>query len=279
MLLLAGRRENDIMGTSIYVVSHKPFDQKQYHLDPCYQVIRVGKYSKEENAVGISDATGENIAAKNPNYCELTAHYWIWKNDSKSDVKGLCHYRRYFTSAKVSANSKHILGEKDIDSLLQKYDAIIPLDQSYICGAYKKYLGCGFKKDLDITKEAIKTLTPEYLEYYEKDFENSASFCLGNMLIAKKEVFDAYSEWLFKILDYVEMHTDLTGYTTQEARIYGYISERLLKVWFNANHIKYTTMRVINTEDHHGVKFYAKEILKTGGIYDFIKKMIFKFRR
>ncbi len=42
------------------------------------------------------DNTGDNISAKNPNRCEMTAHYWVWKNrlHTEDEYVGICHYRR-----------------------------------------------------------------------------------------------------------------------------------------------------------------------------------------
>ena len=44
----------------------------------------------------LSDDTGDQISAKNPMYCELTAQYWAWKN-LEADYYGFFHYRRYLS--------------------------------------------------------------------------------------------------------------------------------------------------------------------------------------
>lgn len=62
-----------------------------------YLPIHAGKALHPELDLGITgDDTGDNISLKNPNYCELTAMYWAWKNLKDVDIIGLCHYRRYF---------------------------------------------------------------------------------------------------------------------------------------------------------------------------------------
>ena len=40
------------------------------------------------------DNTGKNISARNKQYCEMTATYWVWKNTHHT-WKGIEHYRRH----------------------------------------------------------------------------------------------------------------------------------------------------------------------------------------
>ena len=48
------------------------------------------------NQADFFDNTGDNISSLNPNRCEMTAHYWVWKNrlDTDDEYVGICHYRR-----------------------------------------------------------------------------------------------------------------------------------------------------------------------------------------
>ena len=262
---------------SVYIAAHKPIDIKEMNLDNCFKIIRVGQYAQAKSEL-ISDNTGDNISDKNPNFCELTALYWIWKNDKNSDVVGLCHYRRYFTKAALSVDSRHFLKEKDIESCVKRYDVIASRKEYCYRGAYAAYLDCGREKDLRLVKEAIERLAPDYLPFYESEFENASGNYVANMMIAKKEIFDKYCEWLFPILFYVEQNADLTGYSKAEARIYGYISERLLGVWTAKNRLKVKTFRVVNTEAAHGFGFYFEELTKFIGLYQKSKDVVFKLR-
>lgn len=83
------------MKAEVYVVSHKKTKMPKAEI---YLPLQVGK--DPENFKGfLRDNTGDNISAKNENYCELTAQYWATKNRT-ADVKGLVHYRRFFSNGK-----------------------------------------------------------------------------------------------------------------------------------------------------------------------------------
>ena len=77
----------------IYTCHHKP----SAFLDSALvQPIHVGK-ANNLNEIGCpGDDGGDNISFKNPFYCELTAHYWVWKNSQPADYVGFMHYRRHF---------------------------------------------------------------------------------------------------------------------------------------------------------------------------------------
>ena len=67
------------MDVNIYIATHKKM--KQFSLKN-YSVLQVGAEGKESFGY-LRDDSGDNISHKNPNYCELTGLYWIWKNDKK----------------------------------------------------------------------------------------------------------------------------------------------------------------------------------------------------
>jgi hypothetical protein len=66
-------------------------------LDQIYQPIMAGNSFLEGRTDFPGDDTGDNISSKNKYYSELTGIYWVWKN-TRQDITGACHYRRYFTA-------------------------------------------------------------------------------------------------------------------------------------------------------------------------------------
>lgn len=260
------------MESKIYVVTHK-----KYELTPCiknkgYELITVGGRKIND---GVNDAQGETIYNKNPNYCELTAVYWIWKN-THTDIKGFCHYRRFFTDNTIRYDEKKVLSIEKIAEILKKDEksVIVPEKKYYNISAKDLYLRCGFQKDLDITRDVIKAKYPDYLIAYDKLMKSNYGY-ITNMMIAKKDVFDNYCKWLFDILFEVEQKTDLSGYSKEEARIYGYISERLLGVWLEKNNIKTIEYQSINTEKDSGIAYYLYRASVKLGLYKHIKNFAF----
>ena len=119
--------------------------------------------------------------------------------------------------------------------------------------------GEGKKKDLIQTRETIKNLYPDYLEAYDKVLSrNNASYC--NMFVMSADNTKKYCAWLFDILFDVESKTDLSGYTVEEKRIYGYISEILLNVWVEKNSLKVKYLPIAYMQK--GWKEQLKETLR-----------------
>ena len=231
----------------IYIVAHKEFKVPKQKI---YVPIQVGTREDLFKDKGVRDNEGDNIANRNANYCELTAVYWIWKNVKDIDVVGICHYRRYFVKKNFASKSEcFLLGEDEIRKILTRYDAIVPKYQNAAASVEKFYYiqGEGKYKDIQKVKEIVANKCPEYMKCLGQVLNGQkAYYC--NMVIMKKDKYDAYCKWLFDILFELEKQTDLSEYTKEEARIYGYLSEILLNVWMLKNDMKLKHLPVINTE-------------------------------
>ena len=80
--------------------------------------------------------------------------------------------------------------------------------------------------------EIIRKLYPEDAEKAEEYFTKNNLYSPCNMLIARKEVFDDYSAWLFPIL--LELNYRIGEVEDKYQNRYpGFVSERLLNYYFD----------------------------------------------
>lgn len=114
---------------------------------------------------------------------------------------------------------------------MKSVDIVLPYVEYFKQNAKEEILlHCCTEEIFDKLRQIIETKYPDYIETYDRYFnENKAS--LFNMLFCKREIFDAYCEWLFSILFVLEKQVDLAKLNTYQQRLYGFLSERLLNVW------------------------------------------------
>ncbi|MBQ4284557.1 MAG: DUF4422 domain-containing protein [Lachnospira sp.] len=234
------------MDTRIYVMTHKEYVKPE---DDMYISLHVGKALGNDFGY-VGDDTGDNISEKNRNYCELTGMYWLWKN-VKCDIVGICHYRRYFVV------DEDFIKKDYIESVLSEYDIIVPgsaMTPGETVG--KHYEKEHYWKDMQLCRDVIGEKYPEYLDAFDLCM-NCNMFSVGNMVITKKEIYDEYCQWLFDVLFEVEKRCDISEYDTFQARIYGFLSERLFRVWMlnRKYRIREEEMRMLDPQDaNNGAK-------------------------
>ena len=204
----------------LFVAMHKPGPVWMSNYTPIYVGRAVSPHKVEmKNMIG--DDIGKNISCKNPSYCEMTAHYWIWKNVKDTEYVGLCHYRRYFGID---------VTEENINQLMQNVDVILVEPSYYVDSVYSyfaKFIGA---ENMTILSLVMKKLYPDYFETLEKICDG-IKFHPFNMLICRKLLFDQYCEWMFSILEECEKYIKPAPYTNTN-RTLAYLAEMITGVYF-----------------------------------------------
>ncbi len=239
----------------IYVITHKKFNDSFLDKND-YIVLHVGLNDNCEDWY-LRDDEGDNISFKNPNFCELTGLYWMWKHskESEEEIIGLTHYRRFFTDKKSEKEYRHggkmptPLSVNSISQILNSKDIILPTKKHAHRKVKETYVYFHSQNDYDIMRKSIRTIYPDYLDAFEK-MMNSHDYYYANMFITTKNILNNYAEWLFNLMSEIEKHVDLDSYTDEyQKRVYGFMSERLLQVWVEHNDLKTFECPVFNTED------------------------------
>ena len=231
----------------------------RYGLPEWITPIQVGAVLSPRRVANILDCDGENISAKNGNYSELTALYWIWKNRLRCPADGigvhpsdraeerpsgglgggssarpgsapsgstgnayygLSHYRRILEFT-----------EDDVLRLVDNgVDVVLPYPMPYepdIEEHHRRYLK---EEDWKVVRRAVWELQPEYSKAFPSVLEQKYLYNY-NIILARKGVLAEYCEWLFPILSRVEELSVPRGKDRAD-RYIGYIAETLETLYF-----------------------------------------------
>lgn len=211
---------------AMYVVkSHfdKPLAEDESYADKEYeQVIQVGAALTLQNIAGLKDNTGDNISIRNQDYCEMTAAYWIWQNDTVHDYVGLNHYRRRFDMDE--ALIRQIIADG--------YDAVYALPQLTDGGMYAEFVARNeyiSKTNWELTRKAIEELYPDDVKLWD-EFAEALYLLPCNLSFMKREIWCDYCEWVFAILFKVDGYYSSRNIQPNN-RYLGYIAECLTTVY------------------------------------------------
>lgn len=196
--------------------------------------IQVGADLTDHRICAVCDNTGEHISEKNREYCELTALYWIWKND-RAKYCGLGHYRRHFI---LTPELLEQLERSDIDVVLTVPVFNLPDVRTV-------YELDHVVADWEVMLEAIEALVPEY-RVAADTLQKGTYYHAYNMLIARWEILDEYCQWLFPILKYCEEHCEQKEDSYQN-RYIGFLAERLLSIYFLHHEADY---KIVHARKH-----------------------------
>ena len=238
--------------TKIIVVTHKPYAMPTSDL---YLPVRVGAVGKD-NFGFTPDDGGDNISDKNPCFCELTGLYWAWKN-LDCDYLGLVHYRRYFAGKErfiVNGKVKEVLSKEELELLLETTDIILPNKRNYYIETNRSHYNHAHPAiGLDETDRIIQEKYPEYSAAFTTVMNRTWAH-MFNMFVMRRDLYDAYCQWMFDILFELEKRLDISSFDAYNTRVFGFVSERLLDVWLEKNGIAYKEQNVSFMEPQNWIK-------------------------
>lgn len=228
------------MDIKIVVATHKVYDMPS---EPPYLPVQAGAATHVRLDYA-GDDTGENISDKNDTYCELTALYWAWKN-LPADAIGLCHYRRYFQEP----GQKQPVSEATLEKLLAQMPVILPKKRNYwIETGESQFVHAHGQAPLDVLRPVLRDRYPAYLPAFDASMARTKGHRF-NMLLMRREPFDAYCAWLFDILFETERRM-----AEVPPRMMGFLAERLLDAWVETENVPYRELTVYHTERTNWLK-------------------------
>ena len=229
----------------IFISCHKPCERME---SACVRPVMQADVIR---ALEAGDEADRFMAARANEFCELLTQYWAWKH-CDADYIGFGHYRRYFTFAEGirpdgdgvvrrlslnedTARELSLADDATIAAALDGCDVLAPYPVEYPVGsAYAQFKNSDVLniEDLAIALDIIEKEFPVYRAAAKK-YMRGRRLYYCNMFVMRRELFLAYSEWLFAVLRrfYERKEMRAAGYTAAQLRTPGHLGERLFGIW------------------------------------------------
>ncbi|MFT8732735.1 MAG: DUF4422 domain-containing protein [Acetobacter fabarum] len=232
------------MDIRIYVYHHADANiNKNRYFEP----IQGGRSIADTKFAGmIGDDTGDNISARNRDWGELTALYWIWKN-TRHDYVGLNTEKSYLNFSEHGRQQISLLNKQmdfidfcsqNIEERCSQHRFLTapitkihpPSAASDIQTFYENY---GFEhdqQDLDLLLTLIKN---EFGAYYETALITAhidTRFHDENIFM-KRDVFDEYCAFVFSVLFAFEKVIDTSGRSPYQKKVFRFLYAFLSNVF------------------------------------------------
>lgn len=217
----------------IYISCHKDYEDVGI-TDSHYKII-TNKNIKNNSSLEMIKIDSE---LDDRMWSELASIYHIWKHpELQADIIGLCHYRRYFAF---------------MDNVPKTFEKpIVPTRLNFAFNNYINYEINHNSKDL---LNVMMIVHNDFKAYYPAiNAMADSHYCFPyNMFIFNKYLFNAYCEFLFKVLfkfdkiinvnnnynkmlehicNHKELYIERSNYPNNtyeyQARLYGFLAERL----------------------------------------------------
>lgn len=225
-----------------------------------FELVQGGAANAPIRFSGMShDDEGDNISRLNARFNDMATIYWVWKN-CDNDYYGFMQYRRFLSfdtemlkekqyEYPIETNDEKAFKRMKLQdpvymrNFIEQYDVItcnyLQYPSEY--SLYQQYyeVPYSFEKDIDLLIEIIQAKYPEYMSAVHKSLFEDGKGYFANLFIMRKKLFQKYCDWAFDILFEFDRRMDYTDYSFAERRAPGYISERLLGIFYT--HLEMTT--------------------------------------
>lgn len=212
---------------------------------PGVRRILAGAQTGRPDAEILSDDRGDSLAHRNPDFSEMTAIYWVWKNLTDLDAVGFCHYRRYFdfresarhssrktplhTPEEVRAHASSFVDRSVIAQVLDDGAIVVTRTTEEGVANAEQYMTAHVPEHYLAMVNFILARHPRLAPQVVAHVRDSG-FCGNNMFLMRWADFDRLCQFWFDCLFGLdrEIGSKPVGY---QRRVLAFLSERIFDIY------------------------------------------------